>query len=98
MANPAPAPARSTFAHSESFDQQKCLKDLKTEVKDEVPKKGQQQVKTEIKEEPLKGYDERVKQEITPKADGLLRMPKYPPIPEFASLLPFIVSPPVVLD
>ncbi|CAE7471101.1 ADARB1 [Symbiodinium sp. CCMP2592] len=41
--------------------------DLKTEVKEEVPKNREQHVKTEIKEEQLNCNDERVKKEITPK-------------------------------
>ena len=64
-----PAPERFDICTFGSLDQQACLKDIKTEVKEEVPKKGQQHVKTEIKEESLKGMDERVKEEITQKAE-----------------------------
>ena len=88
-----PAPERFDICTFGSLDQQACLKDIKTEVKEEIPKKGQQHVKTEIKEESLKGKDERVKDEIAQKAE----VPEYPPKLKFASV-PLIVSPPVLLD
>ena len=92
------APARFDICTFGSLDRQACLKDIKTEVKEEVPKNRQQHVKTEIKEESLKGKDERVKDEIAQKADGLLGIPKYPPKPEFASPVPLFLSPPRGID